>query len=412
MTPALTTDVKHQSTPGASLERGGVENLIEEAIIDGHTDRANARRSWPFGLDDIQPALSRYSDEARLTLISAFRWCADRDHLIYFKDFAERVKCNENTLYKIFLAKYTNPETGELYQPKQKLLDAIENFLAIEKKRFALGETALVETPTLKSIETLCDLVRESQTIGFITGVSHIGKTTALEPYYSVKRNHGRTIYVRLPAAAGLRQVLSVICQAMGVGHRGEVEQLMINIKAGLTKDMLLILDEVHLLAHTYNPKTFFKVIEKIREIHDSKKVGLVLCFTILDAVTAAKTKELQQLWRRAIHKLVLHPMPTIPDLTAILEHNGLSFPDKELKVTVRFKSCDQDGKEKMDQVIEQPREILRQLAKDDGLKAISERIRYARDVAKKAGKKLDWAHFVQAHLIIAKQSAPKEGWV
>lgn len=384
-------------------------STIDEALASipqenlGNTVRA----SWPFSLDNIRPAIARYNAEAKDALVSAFLWCIDATHPVAKPDFAERVGSSDNTIYKLFTGKYVHPQTKETLQPSEKLIKAIQDFLALEKKRFNAGETQIVLTPTLNSIVTLCDLARESQTITFLVGPSHIGKTSALELHYTPNNNHGHTLYTRMEAASGLGGMVRAMAKSCGVSPKGNTADIIAAIKNAVTKDMIWILDELHLLAHTYRKGSFHNCMEVIREIHDAKKMGMVLCFTILDEVKAASQKELQQLWRRGVHKLILPNMPTIADLTAILEHNGLEFPAPELKVTVRYK----DAKGNPQQIIDSPREVLRQVAKDEALLAITERLRYARTIAKKQGKKLDWSHFMQAHLTIAKQAAPPEAW-
>jgi DNA transposition AAA+ family ATPase len=365
------------------------------------------RASWPFSLDTIQQNISRYAPQAKQALIGAFLWCTDPLHPLPKPDFAGRVATSDNTLWKIFSGKYTHPETHQQLQPSEKLIHAIEQFLALEKKRWLMGETQLVITPTLKSITTLCDLARESQTVSFVVGPSHIGKTWALERHYTPNNNHGRTIFTRMEAASGLGGMVRAMAKSLSIADGGKITETRRRIKNALTPDMLWIFDEVHLLAKTYHPNTFHNCMEVIREIHDTCKVGMVLSFTELDEVKAANQKELQQLWRRAVHKLFLPSMPTIGDLTAILEHNGLKFPAKDLKVRVRYK----DDEGQIQTLEDQPREIIRQVAKNEALKAITERIRYARKLAQKAGAPIDWSHFVLAHLKIAKQAEPPAEW-
>ena len=155
----------------------------------------------------------------------------------------------------------------------------------------------------------------------------------------------------------------------------------------------------MHLLANTYRKGSFFACMEVIREIYDETECGMALIFTILDDVKAASQKELQQLWRRGVHKVPLPDMPTKGDLTAILKHSGLEFPDKNLEVTVGG-------------VVERPYEVLRQQAKVNGLKAITERLRYAKKLAdRKNSKGIAWANFIDAHLRIEKQAQPEGEW-
>jgi DNA transposition AAA+ family ATPase len=330
---------------------------------------------------------------------------------MHMVEFAQKVNSNKNTLYKIYTGKYRYPDThakaGQIIHPTEKLIKSVEDFLSLAKKRFLAGNTALVITPTLQSIVKLCDLARESQTICVLVGPSHIGKTWSLERCYTPNNNHGRTIYVRMDAASGLGGMVRVLAVALGISPKGNTADLIHRIENAITSDMLIILDEMSLLAHTYRLGSFFNCIEVLRQIHDKKKCGMVWCFTQIKNFMDHRDKELQQAWRRGVHKLTLPDMPTVGDLTAILEHNGLDFPSKEMKVEVHFK----DGEGKRQSITERPYELLRQIAKDEGLLAVTERIRYALKLAKKAGKQIDWPSFITAHLLIAKQAKPSTDW-
>jgi DNA transposition AAA+ family ATPase len=263
-------------------------------------------------------------------------------------------------------------------------------------------------TPTARKIHTACDLARESRTVVFLWGPSHIGKTWAAENYCHRREsaltsplNPLPSLYARLPAASGLTGLIRALTAALDVSATRRAETIA-RIKDALAPGTLLILDECHLLAHTCRPGSFHNCMEVIRELHDETNCGLVLIFTLLDRVRAASQKELQQLWRRGVHKVQLAAMPTKADLAAILEHHGLKFPDRAHTIPIRA------GRETLD---ERPYEILRQLARDEALLAITERIRYARKLAARAGEKMDWPHFVDAHLRIAKNAEPEGDW-
>ena len=91
-------------------------------------------------------------------------------------------------------------------------------------------------------------------------------------------------------------------------------------------------------------------------------------------------------------------------DARAIFEHHGFSWPTKSYSVDLPIGG----GKT----LTERPLEVLKQLAKEEGLKAMTERIRYARKFAAKTGEALDWKHFIQAHLTIAANAAePEDDW-
>lgn len=362
----------------------------------GYTPRA----SWPFSLDAIRQNLAHLSAPARETLIGAFRWCIDPRHPVTRAEFAKRVGYSETTIYRVFTGKYCNPETGERLEAPEDLIDRSREFLTLEQQRYEGGSTEFVITPTVRRIWTAADLARESQSPVFIWGPSHIGKTWALVRYTQTN-NHGRTIYTRLKAASGLGGMVRRIGEACGVSDKSNSADLIERIKRALSKDTLLILDEVHQLMYTYRISSFFACLEVIREIIDEVGCGCILCGTdlMMEKTKGHASGELQQLWRRGVHKVPLPTMPTKADLTAILKSCGLDFPDSKEEVTVH-------------RIVERPYEILRQLAKREGLKAITERIRYARKLMSRAGvKPLTWSHFVDAHLRIAKQAEQEPDW-
>lgn len=354
------------------------------------------RASWNFSIDDVRANTAQYPDEAKDALISLFLWCIDPRHPMAKPDAARRIGASDNLLYKLFTGKYRNPD-GEQLAPNNDLIRSIQNFLSLEKERYESGETQFVTTPTSKKIFTACELARESQSIVFLWGPSHIGKTWALE-HHAGANNHGRTTYSRMEAASGLGGMVRRIASDLGISDKSNTALLIHRIKNGLTQDQLLILDECHLLAYTYRKGSFHACMEVLREIHDVTNCGIVLCFTILDDVRAASQKELQQLWRRGVHKVPLPVMPTKGDIGAILNSNGLPFPTADLSVTVnRF--------------TDKPYEVIRQLAKTEGLKSITERIRYGRKLANKSGDKLTWSHVMDAHARIAKQAEQEGEW-
>lgn len=373
-------------------EERAVEVVAQNNL--GNTVRA----SWNFSMDDVNANIARYDAEAKEALRAAFRWCIDPRHPMAKPDFAKRVGVSDNLVYRLFTGKYKDAE-GNAMAPSKELVRSIRNFLELEAERYQAGKTEFVMTPSARVVQTACRIARESQTPVFLVSPSHIGKTWALE-HFTRNNNHGRTIFIRMRAASGLGGMVRRIADCCGVSDKSNTADLIDRIKHALSPDTLIILDELHLLAHTYRKGSFHNCMEVIREIIDEVGCGAVLCFTILDGITAASQKELQQLWRRGVHKFKLPLIPTIGDVSAILKHNGLEFPDKELVVTV------QEGRSRIE---EKPYEVIRMVAKRDALKAITERLRYARKLAR--GEKLEWKHFITAHLIIEKEGEPEGDW-
>lgn len=363
---------------------------------DQETSSPTIRGSWNFSQDNIRANCAAYPDETLEILINAYLWCVDPRHPLSKSDFGRRVGASDNLLYKLYTGKYRN-EAGEQLFPAPELISSIRHFLALEKERFDAGKTDFVMTPTAKRVATACELARESNSIVFLWGPSHIGKTWALE-HHAASFNHGRTPYVRMGAASGVSNMIRRIAARCGISDRSNTEDLTERIKASLTSDTLLIVDEAHLLFNTIMRVSSDRCFEKLREIHDETRCGMVWSFTILDEMRARSGAQLQQAWRRGVHKVPLPLMPTKSDLAAILQHNGLSFPSPSDQITIGSNTI-------------KPIDELRHLAKTEGLKAITERLRYGRKLAHKAAEKLEWHHVISAHLFIKKQSQQEGEW-
>lgn len=378
-------------------EQAAVTTDPEESIDSTSSTPFGVRASWQVSLDNIQAALSHEKEPVRELLVAAYRWCIDDRHPMSRAEFARRCNYSNNTIYRIYAGKYLDAETKARLPVPDDLIRNVKAFLDVEQQRFLAGRTEFVMTPSAKRIHVGCDLARESQTIVIMWGPSHIGKTWALRDY-STKNNHGRTILVELDAASGLGGMVRRIAESCGVSQHSNTNDLVNRIKRAITPNTLLIIDEVHLLHHTYRKSSFFSCIEVLRRIHDHTQCGMVLSWTILDNLRAASQGELQQVWRRGVHKIALPLMPTKGDISAILRHAGMEFPDRHETATAG-------------RITEKPYEVLHQVAKRDGLKAITERIRYARRLAGKSNEKVRWDHFIDAHIRIARESVQQVEW-
>ena len=361
------------------------------------TGSATIRGSWNMSADHIRAGTASYSDTAKTALLNLFLWCTDSAHPLSKPSAATRIGCSDNLLYKLLTGKYYGPN-NELLEPAEDLVKSIAAFLAIEKERFESGETEFVLTPTARKLGNCCELARESNSIVFTWGPSQIGKTWGLV-HHSSTHNHGRSPYVRLSAASGVSNMARRIASKCGISENTNNTELMIErIKRSITKDTLLILDECHLLFNTILHTSANRCFETLRGIHDETQCGMVLCFTMLDEMRARSGAQLQQLWRRGVHKVPLPLMPTKQDLSAILDHAGLYLPPPSEQIAIGESSyC--------------PYEVLRDLAKNEGLKAITERLRYGRKLATRSGTKLTWKHVIDAHNRIAKQSTQEGEW-
>jgi DNA transposition AAA+ family ATPase len=212
-------------------------------------------------------------------------------------------------------------------------------------------------------------------------------------------------VLIELEAVNGLQGLVKAICSRLGISPKGNTADLLERMKKAITSDMVLIFDEVHLLAHTYRRESFFACMEFIRRLYDFCHCGIVLSFTKLGFTTAEKERkrELEQIFRRGVHRKNLGDRPQVSDVKAIVAEWGLEFPARKEQVEIQV------GR---DTFKETPYEMLAQLSAEQGLKAIVERLRYASKFAADDESDLTWHHVVKAHYIITKAAqAPEHGW-
>lgn len=234
-----------------------------DAVKENPSD--TIRASWNFSADAIRQATPHYEEAERDLLVAFFRWNIDPQHPMRREEAAARVGFSANLIYQVLTGVYRNPDKS-LRRPPPKLIEQIKTFLALEAKRFALGETKFVLTPTARKIVTAFDLARESQSIVFIWGPSHIGKTWTAELHYVPTNNHGKTIYCRMKAASGLGGMVRAMADAAGISDASNTASLIERIKRATSANTLWILDEVHLLAHTYRKGSFHNCMEVDRK--------------------------------------------------------------------------------------------------------------------------------------------------
>jgi DNA transposition AAA+ family ATPase len=363
----------------------------------------NARASWRVSADNLHQNLRHCTPEKKELVIWAFMWCIDRG--IFLDDFAAQVGYDRKTVDKIVTGAYRDPRTQELYDIPDKLAKAIETFRKQQQAAAQLGDIDFVKTPSAMRIWTGCDLSRESHTPAFIYGASHLGKTWALE-HYAVENNHGGTPMVTIPSSSGLGGLVNAIAEKVGISQRGNTADKIDRIKKALAKNQVLILDEVHQLIYTYRRESFFACLEVIRSIYDHAKCGMVLSTTNVfrSKMEQERKSALEQFFRRGVHRVQLGNIVRREDAEMIFAHHGLDWPSKSLS----FEFDLGQGKK----LVEKPHAVLHQLAREEGLKAMTERIRYARKFAAKEKAKLNWRHFTQAHLTIQANAAePADDW-
>lgn len=367
------------------------------------SDGNNARASFRFSLQHLNSAIAHCRPEVRQLVREGFLWCITHD--ITQEEWAKAIGMAPNTFYKFLTGKYKHPQTGVRLDLSDKYELAMRQWLKLQKSAFgaSFGNGEFVMTPTAKKVAYACSIARESRTPVFLFGPSQIGKTWALI-YDAETHNHGKTIYVRCSSMAGLHGLMNTIGARIGVSSRGSKDAMKQGMLAAFQPDMVLILDEFHELLYTYRRESFFACAEFVRELYDRIGMGIVLSLTNFgrDQIGESRKSDLEQIFRRGVHRIQVGTKSGLPlkeDIEMILERHGLEWPAKTLRCTVG-------------DISESPRDVLHQLAKDEGLKAICERIRYAYKIARQQGREtITWEDVMSVHVLVTANALAAEDW-
>jgi DNA transposition AAA+ family ATPase len=377
-----------------SEENVSVTTTVEE-VPEVYNPGDTVRASWNMRTDRCREAMQSkgYALEVQETMLALLLWCIDERHPVRRAHVADELGCSQNLIYQIL--------TGIYEKPTKALMEKIRVWLAGEQRKFGLSKDDFIISATAEKCFLACNLARTRRKPVILAGPSQIGKTEALR-YDRAQNNHGKTFMAELDAASGHGGMVRTIAKACGLSPKRNTADLIESLRRILTPDTVLIIDEMHLLKHTYRLNSFFACVETIRRTWDFCQCGMVLSWTNLKDLENSSQDELVQAWRRSIYKVVLPEMPTKADIKAFLKHYGLDFPTKELQIVIPGKN----------QIVEKPYEVLRQVAGRDGIGAINERLIQARLSAEEEGKRaITWHHFLDAHLKIEKLAEAEPRW-
>lgn len=382
-------------TENQNTELSVMEPPAAVEVVEVHNPSDTVRASWNVSADRCRQAMQSkgYALEVQETMMALFLWCIDDKHPVKRAHVADELGVSQNLIYQILAGIYEKPQRA--------FMEKIRVWLASEQRKFGLTRDDFIVSPTAKQVFLACNLARKRRQPVILAGPSQIGKTEALR-FDRAEHNHGKTFLAELDASCGHGGMVKVIAKACGISSKRNTPDLIDAIRRVLTPDTTLIIDEMHLLKHTYRLNSFFACVETIRRTWDFCRCGLVMSWTNLKDLENASQDELIQAWRRAIYKIVLPEMPTKGDIGAFLEHYGLEFPQADLQTVITGKKT----------IIEKPYEILRQVAGRDGIGAINERLIQAKLSAAEQGKRqITWEHFVREHLKIEKLAQAEGKW-
>lgn len=257
-------------------------------------------------------------------------------------------------------------------------------------------KTNFVETRVTQRIWSLCRRSLRKQAVSFIFGPTQIGKSVALSEYARLN-NHGQTTLVRMPTRGSMGDLLGELGQRVRVPTQRRNDVLKRRILDCFDPSTLLVVDEAHqcLLA---SGETGAITLEFLREIHDRRKCGIVICGTEVLEGQLKNNKVLRQLWERRAPGLVLH-LASIDNGPADLAGFARSFgldPAPDRTISISYQS-DDGVKQKYS---DNPFELQNRVVREQSLGAWCKLLDFASDLAEDAHAKLTWGVVLTAYCL------------
>jgi hypothetical protein len=403
----LTDDSPKELTPEVTAHSGaGCTRDLNAGPVSrawSSSDDQNARSTFRFSLQHLNYAISYCRPEVRQLVREGFLWCVG--HGVRLEEWALAIGMSAEAFEKFLTGCHVHPLTGVRLDLSEETVQAMRDWIKAQKAAFgrSIGEDEFVQTPTAKRVAYACAIARESRTPVFLFGPSQVGKSWGLI-HDAEEHDDGRTVYVRCSSISGLHGLMSVIGSRIGVSRSGDKNAMKQSMLAAFQPDMVLILDEFHELLYSYRSESFFSCAEFVRELYDRVGMGMVLSLTNLgrDRIMENRKSDLEQIFRRGVHRIQVGTKGGLPlkeDIEMILRRHSLDFPPHSLACNIGDTEW-------------RPRDVLHQLAKDEGLKAICERLRYAHRFAQQSGRDaITWDDVMSVHAVISVNAAASEDW-
>ena len=251
------------------------------------------------------------------------RFCIEAKHRqMSLRQMAETLDVSATTMSRVLNGKYEGDVAA--------VCDRAASVLRIWRDRGTFSRAVYVETSIAKKVKSACDFALTTQTPVILTGLSQMGKTTALQHYADTSDASVRL--VRVSAATSLTEVIDGLCEAFGITIAVPNAAKKRNLFRTVNDRTLLMVDELHELVISTTKAQALRICEFFRELYDRTHCGLVLCGTDTletDLLNGASRGWLDQIVQRSI-TVRLPRRITEADLKAVTAAYGLSGEPSE----------------------------------------------------------------------------------
>lgn len=279
--------------------------------------------------DIVEAGIRKHQPEYQEDLRWWWRYAGEKN--MSQADASRDLGVDAGTYSKVFRGEYRN-EKGLLLAPPAKLLSRIRTLRDQERERAAGRVRGRVMTPTVAEIHAVCKKAWTDQSVAFVFGESHVGKTEALM-WFRDENNHGATLYVDLQGICGVQDLYRAFARALKISPDTPIAKLMPRVYAAIDKTNLILVDEFHHITYAYQKGGAVRMINALKSIKDRTGCAMVICSTNVgrdefDEEKGQEAKLLKQLWRRGVIKLQLPDALRVGDVRAFVEAYGLPFPE------------------------------------------------------------------------------------
>lgn len=352
------------------------EDKVRAALLNPLTPGSDGSDGKPPRAPRPKTPATEEQIEIALWLLGVARACG----MTTYAAIGQLVKKDASMMSRYFRGDYDSDLSG--------LTAHIQRFRADWNSQQKLGEMPFVsQLSVVRKIGTFAEMVRLTRQMGPLWGDSQIGKSLALE--HIAADDSKDTILFRLAASGTQKDSINALAEACGVPTRKDDHEKRDRILKRIKPQTLLIVDEFH--QAFVGRKLKMGLIERIREIHDLCKCGVLLCGThiFVEMLSSEKFKDfLSQINRRGVLRMFIPTAPEPGDLELLFAAYKLPPPDGRAAT------------------------IAKQLSAQHGIGELTKYFQVARFLAMNETVPMGWDHFLKAHdtLITIANPANKSG--
>lgn len=272
--------------------------------------------------------------------------------------------------------------------PLESMMPRIERFIRHYEERSLVPVVPVLQTSVVRAIYKICREAYLSNTVAFIYGDNQTGKSKGAEYYYT-QHNDGETKLIRIPIGGGLQMLCKEIAKAFGVSPNSCFELLRTRVLNAVSRENLVVFDEINLLFDTYQASSVKKCFEFIREIHDRCGCGMVLIGDndfrkrlYGEGGYVEEARMVRKLRNRGDLELQINTQASQKDIELIADFYGLKPPTGKAS------------------------EYIEVIAKESGLGKYCKFLARAARRASKSNEKMKWHHFEATYSLALKMKA------